>query len=374
VKTTVYSLDDVRTIVRKVGLNRIMDDAIHALHDACATYNPDAHVVPVRDGFEYDQPHLGLIEWMPAMKHGHEVIIKVVGYHPENPATHALPTILSTALCFDTRNGHLLAVMDGNFLTAVRTGAASAVASRILAAPESQVLGLIGCGAQSISQLHALSRVFDLQQVMVFDTDQDAAASFSRRSAYLDLPDVEIVSAPLEQVATGADILCTATSVAIGAGPVFSDRLLQPWVHVNAVGSDFPGKTEVPLSLLERSLVCPDFLPQAVHEGECQQLSSPDIGPDLLQLVQQAENFQQHQAGTTVFDSTGWAMEDYVTMNLLMNFGRELGCGTELSLANVSADPHNPYAMLGAEPHQDRGAAESRQRAQARVHPARAKS
>jgi ornithine cyclodeaminase/alanine dehydrogenase-like protein (mu-crystallin family) len=137
---------------------------------------------------------------------------------------------------------------------------------------------------------------------------------------------------------------------------VFSERLIQPAVHINAVGSDFPGKTEIPRALLSRSLVCPDFPPQAIREGECQQLEPSLIGPDLLQLVKEETRYQAYRDSSTVFDSTGWALEDYVTMNLLMDYGRQLDCGTEISIADLGEDPHNPYAALGSCGREDRQA------------------
>ncbi len=286
-ETTIYTVEDLRRIVREVGLDRIMDDTIDALTRICLDFDPDATITPARAGFDYAEPEVGLIEWMPAMKAGDGVAIKIVGYHPRNPRRQGLPTILSTVLCFDIRTGHLLAVMDGNLLTAIRTGAASAIASRILARPDARVLGLIGCGAQAVSQLHALSRVFHLRQVLIYDVDESIQSSFTARIEGLGLSSLEVLPASLERVVASADILCTATSVDIGRGPVFNERLLQPAVHINAVGSDFPGKTEIPRSLLVRSLVCPDFLPQAAREGECQQLDPDQIGPDLLQLVRE---------------------------------------------------------------------------------------
>ncbi len=344
--TIMYTQQDVHQIVRTIGIDQVMDDIIEGVEQACLAFDPNRDLAPERSGFHYTLPHPGLIEWMPAMQSGESVVIKIVGYHPENPAEFGLPTILSTVLCLDPHNGHLLAVMDGTLLTALRTAAASAVASRILAREDSRVLGMIGCGAQAVSHLHALSRVFDLDKVLVYDRDPGICASFDERASLLQLQGIDIEIAPLEQLASAADILCTATSVAIGEGPVFEDRFLQRSLHVNAVGSDFRGKVEIPLSLLQRSLVCPDFREQAIGEGECQRLTEDQIGPDLAELVQGADRYREHRESTTVFDSTGWALEDKVAADVLLRHGQALGCGVELSLANISSDPHNPYAGI----------------------------
>lgn len=347
-KTVIYTLEDIRSIVHYVGLDRIMDEAIDSLHAYLECYSAGEHVIPVREGVEYSAPATGLIEWMPAMRYGNEVRIKIVGYHPDNPRHQNLPTIMSTLLCFDTRNGHLVSVMDGNLVTAIRTGAASAVASRVLARPESKTLGLIGCGAQAISQLHALSRIFDLQQVLLYDVDGAAQATFARRASCLGLEAVDMIKSSPAEIASRADVICTATSIAVGHGPVLNDCGLKESVHINAVGSDFPGKLEIPQSLLMRSLVCPDFLPQAIREGECQQLREQQIGPDLVELIKEHDVYQRYRNSCTVFDSTGWALEDYVTIELFARYGRALGCGTELPLSNATHDPLNPYASLSS--------------------------
>ncbi len=91
-----------------------------------------------------------------------------------------------------------------------------------------------------------------------------------------------------------------------------------------------------------------------MREGECQQLRREQIGPDLLSLVQNPDQYSHHRDSTTVFDSTGWALEDYITMKLLLQYGRDLGCGTPVSLADLTQDPHNPYAGLGLSAETDR--------------------
>lgn len=347
-KTKILSMHDIRTIVTHVGLDRLMDEATERLFGACREFEQKRFEIPLRDGFEYSLPQMGLLEWMPVMKTGHCATLKVVGYHPHNPETKNLPTILSVILTFDTESGHLIGVVDGTFPTAIRTGAASALASRVLAHPDARTLALVGAGAQAVTQLHALSRVFDLREVLLYDIDKATSNSFENRIRNLSLPKLDVKVVPLNDAVGNADIICTATSVEVGQGPVFEDQDLQPHVHVNAVGSDFPGKTELPLSLLNRALVCPDFRVQAMKEGECQQLGAEDIGPDLVELTRDAERFVTYQKQQTVFDSTGWALEDHVMMDLLVSRSRELGCGTVVQIESISADAKSPYGFLGA--------------------------
>lgn len=356
-RTTILTAKDLARVVAHVGLDGLMDQMIQGLSDALLSYDEDALATPVRDGFDYTVPHSGLIEWMPAMELGESAIVKLVGYHPSNPHNFQLPTILSSALHFDTGTGRLLSLLDTTFLTALRTGAASAIASRLLAVADSRTLGLVGAGAQAVTQLHALSRTFELERVLVFDTDARALASFAQRAGHVELPGITLCQSALEELCEQSDIICTATSVATNSGPVLADRNLRPWLHVNAVGSDFPGKTELPLSLLQRSLVCPDYLPQAMREGECQQLPAAAVGPQLVDLLKNAATCKAHRNSTTVFDSTGWALEDYVAVKIFLQLAAELECGTELELADLSLDPMSPYAFTGGNDHSVAGTA-----------------
>jgi ornithine cyclodeaminase len=334
---------DVRHIIHRIGFHRIMDELIERLERAFSTYDSRSIVSPARSGFTYSVPQTGLLEWMPVMHVGGRATIKVVGYHPMNPARHNLPTIISTVSTYDTATGHLIGLADATFLTALRTGAASAIASKLMAHPGSNVVGLIGAGAQAVTQLHAIARVFDIEQVFVYDIDPAASFSFVKRTAFLELDILPVEKHDVPTLVAEADIICTCTSVECGHGPVFEDTGTKPWVHVNAVGSDFPGKVEVPLSLLRRSFICPDFPPQALQEGECQRLRPDELGPSLVELLKHAHGFKDVRHTPTVFDSTGWALEDHVALDMLLDYAHELGVGKRLRLESISDDPRDPY-------------------------------
>lgn len=338
--TLILTADDVQSAIRHVGLDAFMDQLIEGLTTAFMDYDPDTTEIPIRQGFAYTHPTTGLVEWMPCMERGDAVTLKMVGYHPANGKQHALPTILSTMSRYDTSTGHLECLMDGTLLTALRTGAASAVASRALAPEDADVIGLIGAGAQAVTQLHALMRLFTVRRIVIHDVDPAAEASFADRIAAF-ASNLPIESASPDTVAETADILCTATSVAIGAGPVFTGTDPKPHLHINAVGSDFPGKTEVPHAVLQRSFVCPDSRVQALREGESQQLTKDAVGPELYHLMQ--DPALQHRDRITVFDSTGWALEDHVTMGLIAGHADALGLGTRMPIEMVPDDARSPY-------------------------------
>jgi len=345
-ETVVLTIEDIRAIVQHVGLDAMMDEMIRHLRISLRQFDDQTTVIPIRKGFEYTHPEIGLLEWMPAMQRGDNAVIKIVGYHPTNPRMRHLPTVLSSVSAYDTISGHLIGVADGTFLTALRTGAASAVISESLAKPDAKIIGMIGCGAQAISQLHALSRVFDFERVLIYDSDPAVSGSFAERASFANLP---VSGVALEELVTTSDIICTATSVEIGKGPVFEDVGLKPWVHINAVGSDFPGKVEVPISVLRRSFVSPDFLGQAEKEGECQMLSPEEIGPGWVEVIKNPDRYKHVQQQMSVFDSTGWALEDLIALEMFLEYARELKLGQRLHIESVSKDPHDPYHFVHAD-------------------------
>ena len=342
--TRIFGVDDIKRATEVIGLDMMMDQIIDRLHRAFETYDPENIEVPVRSGFHYDSPQTGLIEWMPVMACGKHALMKLVCYHPMNPALSNLPTILSNFALIDTSNGHMIAISDGTFLTALRTGAASAVATRALAATNGGAVGMIGCGAQAISQLHALSRVFSIELVLFWDTDPLARRSFPGRISEWLPQGTRLVETPTDLIVPNVDVLCTATSVAVGDGPLFDHGMTRDTLHINAVGSDFPGKIEIPSALLESSFVIPDFAQQALVEGECQQLNSDNVGPELYEILQGGETESLRRV-RTVFDSTGWALEDLVAMEALVAWSEELDLGSEIQLESIPQDPKNPYVF-----------------------------
>lgn len=342
-ETLILTRNDLVNLVEHVGVHRLMDEVIKVLRQTFLEFDATVTEVRQRDGFAYQVPHPGVLEWMPVMHLGEQAVVKMVGYNPLSPRLYDVPTIVSTISLYDISTAHLVALVDGTFATALRTGAASAVATEVLAHPASEVVGLVGCGAQAVTQLHALSRLFSIRKVLGYDLDAAVARTFPERAGFLGL-DVEMVERP--RLEAESDIICTATSVGIDEPPVIDDTLLKPWVHINAVGSDLPQKIELPLALLKRSLVCPDYLAQAVVEGECQRLSPAEIGPQLIDLVKRAEQYASYRYSPTVFDSTGFALEDKAVLQVLLAFARELGLGRSMTVETIAADPTDPYSFV----------------------------
>lgn len=342
-ETQLLAARDIARLVELVGRDRLMDLMIERLRQRFVDHDDDAVDVRTRDGFRYDKPALGLLEWMPTHELGGPVVIKMVGYHPTNPLQRSIPSVLATSSLWDSESGHLVAIADATLLTAVRTGAASGLAADILAKDGPIEVGIVGLGAQAVTQLHALARVRPIERIVGYDASPDARETFARRVSFIDAP-VEVIPADeLDRLVAESDVLVTCTSVDIGAGPVIPDVPTRPWVHVNAVGADFPGKTELPKRLLERSTVYPDSRAQCLAEGECQLLDRDAVGPELATIVKDEQRHRVKRSSPTVFDSTGWAVEDDVALRLALELATSHGLGTSLQLECIPADPLNPY-------------------------------
>ena len=344
--TLLFSEIEIAKVVRAVGFDRLMDEIISGIRRACLEFDAAHYSIPVRSGFVYEKESShGLIEWMPVIRYGDSVVVKLVGYQPDNPRERSLPSVISTVVTLDTRTGQASSIIDGTFLTSVRTGAASAVASAVLADPRSKTLGLIGAGAQAVTQAHALCRQYAFTSILIHDIDIAACNSFAHRASYAGIT-VPVESVAIDTLVERSDIICTSTSIGVGKGPLFEDCRSKTNVHINAVGSDFPGKVELPLELLKRSLVCPDFPDQARLEGECQLLSEEEFGPSLVELVQDSDRLTKYRDSSTVFDSTGWALEDMIAADILTTLGKEAGCGIPTDLACLAGDAKNPYEFI----------------------------
>lgn len=339
----VISETEVAQTVNKISADKFMDSLINNIDNAFRIYDTTGAQLTARAGFTSGR---NLIEWMPVYDGEKNVTVKLVSYFPDNPINQQSPTIDAVIVTFDFETGKPKAVAGGALLTAMRTGAASAVASRILAKPESKVLGLVGCGAQAVTQAHALSRVFKFEEILIHDTDRYAEETINNRLEFLG---IKISATTLSEIEERSDIICTATTNPVGAGPVLSGENLKRDVHINAVGADFPGKTELPATFVKSAFVVTDFYDQAKVEGECQVFfgEKPDSETciELKDLASAREKYYAHQNIQTVFDSTGVALEDAIAVDLLCDLAREYGIGKVIS-DEATTCALNPYSEL----------------------------
>lgn len=234
--------------------------------------------------------------------------VKVVNSHPGNPAK-GLPTVCAVVILNDPETGLPLALMAGGRLTDLRTGAAGGVAARCLARPESSVVGLIGCGRQSLTQLQALQASFAVKEVRVAGQTLQEAEAFCKKhgAGGPAFKPCEIAQA------CEADILVTTTP---SRKPVVKAAWVRPGTHINAIGADAPGKQELETAVLQKARVMVDRAEQAFHSGEVNvPLSTGGIKPehvvgDLGDVLAGNKKGRLSPQDITIFDSTGLAVQD----------------------------------------------------------------
>ncbi len=259
--------------------------------------------------------------------------VKWVNAHPENPATHDLPTVMGTMIYSDPETAVPLAIMDGTALTALRTGGAAAVATKHLAVPEATSLGIVGAGAQSYTQLPAIAAIRDIERVVVADRDPEQQRAFVE--TFSDRFDVTAGSI---EAAAGCDVLSTLTPV---REPIVPREALGEHTHVNAMGADAAGKHELADEVLLDARVVIDDYEQCIHSGEINVpyaagvLTDDDIDGELGAVVAGTVPGRQPGDGITVFDSTGLAIQDVAAAHAVYEHAREAGRGEGYELLDV---------------------------------------
>jgi alanine dehydrogenase len=239
------------------------------------------------------------------------VALKLNGNFPDNPAARGLPTIQGALLLCDGETGALLAIMDSIEITLRRTAAATALAARFLARPESQTILICGCGAQGRAQLAALHDVLPLQRALAWDCDETRASAFAEAAAGETLT-VESVR-DLEAAAGESDVIVTCTT---SRDPFLDASFVRPGTFVAAVGADSPDKSEVDPRLMAKALVVADILDQCAVMGDLRLaiasglMASRDVHAELGDLVAGRKPGRTSDAQITLFDSTGTALQD----------------------------------------------------------------
>jgi ornithine cyclodeaminase/alanine dehydrogenase-like protein (mu-crystallin family) len=263
----------------------------------------------------------------------HHVSLKLLTQFADNGRL-GLPLIQALVVLADAANGRLLAIMDGSAITALRTGAASGVATRLLASPSADTAAIFGAGVQARTQLEAVCTVRQVKQVRVFDCHRAAAEAFAEdMSGRLGIP-VLAASSAAETLA-GAQVVCTATT---STTPVFEDRDLAAGVHINAVGSWRPQTAEIPSDTVRRARVFVDHRAAALEEaGDLLmplregRITTKHIHTELGELIANRAAGRQTRDEVTLFKSVGLAVQDLFAAARAVENARRLGIGTALT-------------------------------------------
>lgn len=286
---------------------------------------------------------IGVIELMPASD-GRQYGFKYVNGHPANPS-RGLQTVTAFGVLADVATGYPVLWSEMTILTALRTAATSAVAARALARPNSQVMALIGTGTQAEFQSLAFQELLGISTLRIWDTDAGAMDKFERNAAALGL-DVYRATSAADAVA-GADIITTCTADKALA-TVLTNGMVEPGVHINAIGGDCPGKTELEAAILVRSSVFVEFALQTRIEGEIQQLAADHPVTELWRVLRGDVPARLTNDEITVFDSVGFAVEDFTALRYLDDCVRGTTFCTEVDLIAAPHDPKDLFSLVAA--------------------------
>jgi ornithine cyclodeaminase/alanine dehydrogenase len=311
-----------------------MRAAIDAVESGLVEFSAGQAVMPVRVTTPVPA-HGGVVLGMPAfLGQTNALGTKIVTVYKNNPA-RGLPTILAVVVVNDPETGKVEAIMDGGYLTAVRTAAASAVGTKYLARPESRTLGILGTGVQGFSHLWAMKEVSGVEEVVIYNRSADKAREFKRQnSERFGLP-IEI--APNEQaVCRAADILVLATTA---AEPIIRREWLKPGLHINAVGSHSPGARELDSATVAAARIVVDSreanlkesgdLLIPMSEGK---ISQDAFGDEIGEVAAGKKPGRRSPDEITIYKSVGIAIEDVATANLVLARARAQGVGTQVEL------------------------------------------
>ncbi len=284
-----------------------MSELIPAMRGALVAYSAGQVQQPVRQALAQND---GFLLVMPAS--GDEMGCKLVSYYPRN-ADAGLPTHMAIIVLFDAATGIPLAVMDGRWITEMRTAAVSAVATDALAAPDARILAILGSGAQARSHVDALRHVRDFAEIRVWSRSPDHAAAFAAEigAAEISAPGIGVAALPAEDAVRGADVVVTATSA---RAPVLQGGWLKSGCHVNAVGAPRPDWRELDDAVMA-NVVIVDSRAGAMAESGDVVLSGARIHAELGEVLAGARPARDGEI--TVFKSLGMAIEDVVAAKLV---------------------------------------------------------
>lgn len=324
--------NQVRALVSMPDAIALMKQAFGELSSG-RTVSPLRTVIPLPDR---EADALFMPAYVPAMD---ALGLKSVNVFRNNPA-RGLPAIHALVMLVDTETGQPAAIMDGSYLTALRTGAVSGAATDLLAREDSHTLAVIGAGAQGVTQIAAICAVRPIERVIAVDVNQAALDRLRDgiRQDWPDLLDRVEVSTDAAGAVRQADIVCTATT---SRNPVFADSDLRPGTHVSGVGAYTPHMQEVPAETVVRATVVVDAIDAALEEGGDliiplnQGLVTRDhFARELGMLVNGDVTGRTSRDEITFFKSVGNAVQDVVVAKRALERAREAGLGIEIDLAH----------------------------------------
>ncbi|MGW5960957.1 ornithine cyclodeaminase [Methylorubrum thiocyanatum] len=280
----------------------------------------------------------GVIELMP-ISDARTYAFKFVNGHPGNTRL-GKQTVAAFGALADVATGYPLLISEMTVLTALRTAATSALAASVLARPGSRSMALIGTGAQAEFQALAFKTVLGVSEIRLFDVDP---AAVDKARANLDGFNLRFVCAgSVAEAVAGADIITTATADKARA-TILTPDLIEPGQHLNAIGGDCPGKTELHADILRRARTVVEYEPQTRIEGEIQQMPADYPVVELWRVLRGEAPGRVATDEITLFDSVGFALEDFSALHCLREIA---GPGSDLDLIPASDDPKDLFGAV----------------------------
>ncbi len=259
--------------------------------------------------------------------------LKVVTVHPENPSKHSLPAVIARIILNDPAKGEPLAIMDGTYITALRTGAAGAVGIKYLSRNDAKTAGIIGLGVQGRSQLLGLCEVRDIETVKAFDAVAAARKAYAKSMAKEVDVDIKAVDS-VEEAAKGSDIIITCTP---SPTPFLMGDMLDPGVHISAIGADTSAKRELDTGVMTKvDKLVVDFKSQAFVVGDFAvpleegAIKEEDVYAELGEIVTGSKAGRTSDEEITLFKATGLAIQDVGTAHKVYQLAKQRGIGKEI--------------------------------------------
>jgi ornithine cyclodeaminase len=296
---------------------------------------------------------VGVIELMPTSD-GELYSFKYVNGHPKN-TSEGLLTVTAFGVLADVATGYPVLLSELTVTTALRTAAMSALAAKWMARPDSRVMALIGNGAQSEFQAIAFHRMLGIRELRLYDVDSQASAKLERNLRALpELADLAITRCEsTAEAVQGADIITTVTADKRNA-VILEPSMIRPGVHINGVGGDCPGKTELHRDILLRAdaRVIVEYEPQSRIEGEIQQLPADFPVTEFADIVASGHSARTRGDQVTIFDSVGFALEDFSALRFLhLLLSEQKEASRQIDLVPQLDDPKDLFGgVLGGAP------------------------
>jgi ornithine cyclodeaminase len=335
--TRYIDIDGIRQLIARIGLSDFIVQLTQAIRGDFARWQQFEHSARIAH-----HNASGVIELMP-MTDGTQYAFKYVNGHPKNPQRN-LPTVMAFGALADVATGYPTLLSELTITTALRTAATSALAAQAQARSNASTMAMIGNGAQSEFQILAFHALLGIHEIRAYDIEPAATQKLMRNLAHV--PNLHIVPATsVADAVRGADIITTATAAKTRAR-VLTPEMIVPGVHINAVGGDCPGKTELHPQILEQARVVVEYAPQTRIEGEIQQMPHDFPVTELWQVLSAKAPGRVGDDEVTIFDSVGFALEDFSALCLIRKLADAHDIGTQLSLVPSGGDPKDMYRLL----------------------------